>query len=72
MKNIEFVKNNNKEYEVNQDNEKYGILTFDEDQALWVLWPESIDDAIGYYDDLEETIDEIRYELTAFDDGITK
>lgn len=65
MKNIEFVKNNSKEYEVNQNNEKYGMLTFDEDQALWVLWPESIDDAIGYYGDLEETIDEIRDELTA-------
>lgn len=65
MKNIEFVKDNSKEYEVNQDNEKYGMLTFDEDQALWVLWPESIDDAISYYGDLEETIDEIHDELTA-------
>lgn len=65
MTNIEFIKNDSKEYEVEQNNEKFGVLTFDTDQNLWVLWPVSIDDAVSYYSDLDETMDEIRDELAA-------
>lgn len=65
MKKVEFEKVNSKEYNVLVGNKKYGVLKFEEDfkEPVWVLWPDSIDDAVDYFDDLEETKDAIKEEL---------
>lgn len=51
---------------VNEEN--YGELIFDTDQDAWVLWPKQIDDGVTYFDDLQETEDQIKYELEHADD----
>ena len=48
------------------DGDDYGTLKFDEDQGAWVLWPNSIDDAVTYFEDLEETQEAIAYEIENF------
>ena len=59
MKNIKFEDN-----EVLVNGNKYGELEFDKDQEAWVLYPESIDDGVTYYEDLKETQEEIKFELS--------
>lgn len=61
---VEFIKDEStKTVKVEVNGEKYGELIFDTDQDVWVLWPEQIDDSVGYFDDLKETEDQIKFEL---------
>ncbi|MBD5430890.1 MAG: hypothetical protein HDR41_00220 [Lactobacillus sp.] len=59
---VKFVKDG-KKYNIELNGENYGELTWDEDQSAWVLWSEDIDDGVTYYEDLQETKDEIIDEL---------
>ena len=68
MKQVTFSKDDAKNYSVDVDNKAYGKLTFDEDQNLWVLWPDQIDDAVSYSDDLKETEDQITDEIQSYED----
>ena len=54
--------------DVNLNDSHYGKIKFDKDQDVWVLWPLSIDDAVGYFKDLEETENTIREELEITED----
>ena len=66
---VEFIKDEStKTVKVEVNGEKYGVLIFDTDQDVWVLWPEQIDDGVGYFDDLKETEDQIKFELEHADD----
>lgn len=66
---VEFIKDEStKTVKVEVNGEKYGELIFDTDQDVWVLWPEQIDDSVGYFDDLKETEDQIKFELEHADD----
>nr|DAJ54873.1 MAG TPA: hypothetical protein [Caudoviricetes sp.] len=66
---IEFIKDEStKTVKVKVNGENYGELIFDVDQNAWVLWPEKIDDGVTYYDDLQETMDQIEFELEHADD----
>lgn len=66
---VEFIKDESTKTEkVEVNGEKYGELIFDTDQDVWVLWPEQIDDGVGYFDDLKETEDQIKFELEHADD----
>ncbi|MBV6739940.1 hypothetical protein KBABDLON_00710 [Lactobacillus gasseri] len=66
---VEFIKDEStKTVKVEVNGEKYGELIFDTDQDVWVLWPEQIDDGVGYFDDLKETEDQIKFELEHADD----
>lgn len=49
--------------EVTVDGDKYGILIFDHEQNVLVLWPSTIDDGISYSDDLAETQEIITDEI---------
>ena len=49
--------------EVTVDGDKYGILIFDHEQNVWVLWPSTIDDGVSYSDDLAETQEIITEEI---------
>lgn len=53
--------------EVNEEN--YGELIFDTDQDAWVLWPKQSDDGVTYFADLQETMDQIKYELEHADEN---
>lgn len=66
---VEFIKDESrKTVRVEVNGEKYVELIFDTDQDVWVLWPEQIDDGVGYFDDLKETEDQIKFELEHADD----
>lgn len=52
--------------EINEEN--YGELIFYTDQDAWVLWPKQIDDGVTYFADLQETEDQIKYELEHAED----
>ena len=66
---VEFIKDEStKTVKVEVNGEKYGELIFDTDQDVWVLWPEQIDYGVGYFDDLKETEDQIKFELEHADD----
>lgn len=54
--------------EVNEEN--YGELIFDTDQDAWVLWPKQIDDGVTYFADLQEAMDQIKYELEHADENL--
>lgn len=68
MKKVTFSKDDAKNYSVDVDGETYGKLTFDGDQNVWVLWPDQIDDAVSYSNDLKETEDQITDEIQNYDD----
>ena len=51
--------------DVDLNADHYGKIKFDKDQDVWVLWPLSIDDAVSYFKDLEETENTIHEELEA-------
>lgn len=63
MKKIEFIKEDKENYTVKLNDERYGSLEWNEDQEAWVLWPESINDGVTYFNDLKETEDYIKDEL---------
>lgn len=66
---VKFIKDEStKTVKVEVNGEKYGELIFDTDQDVWVLWPEQIYDGVGYFDDLKETEDQIKFELEHADD----
>ncbi|VDG18451.1 hypothetical protein MUDAN_BIHEEGNE_03315 [Lactiplantibacillus mudanjiangensis] len=58
-----FNKINENEVEVELNDETFGTLKFDAEQDAWVLWPVSIDDAVSYFDNLDETKEAITDEL---------
>ncbi|VDG31428.1 hypothetical protein MUDAN_DOGOELCO_03272 [Lactiplantibacillus mudanjiangensis] len=58
-----FNKINENEVEVELNGETFGTLKFDAEQDAWVLWPVSIDDAVSYFDNLDETKEAIADEL---------
>lgn len=64
--NIEFNEVDANKYDVLVNEDDYGTLKFDEDQGAWVLWPNSIDDAVTYFEDLEETQETITDEIKDF------
>lgn len=51
------------EVEVELNGATYGTLKFDAEQNVWVLWPNDIDDAVSYFDNLDETKEAIADEL---------
>ena len=55
MKKVKFSTTYEYQVEVTVDGDKYGILIFDHEQNVWVLWPSTIDDGVSYSDDLAET-----------------
>lgn len=57
-----FIKNGSN-WDVELNGKAYGHLTFDKEQAAWVLWPADIDDGVTYFEDLEETKQAIKDEL---------
>jgi len=63
---IKFDEVDARNYDVLVNDDDYGILTFDEDQGDWVLWPISIDDGVTYFEDLEETKEAIADEIKDF------
>lgn len=63
---IKFNELDTKNIEVLVNDSTYGKLVFDDEQNAWVLWPESIDDGITYFDDLEETKEAIHDEIVDF------
>lgn len=41
-----------------------GSLEFDKGQNVWVYWPEDLNnDGVSYYDNLQETKNELKFEL---------
>jgi hypothetical protein len=55
MKKVEFSENDNNKFDVYVDEDRYGTLELDKEQNCWVLWPNDINDGIGYFKDLKET-----------------
>lgn len=54
--------------EVTADGDKYGILMFDREQNVWVLWPSTIGNGVCYTDDLQETEDAITDEIQSYNE----
>ncbi|RMC46556.1 hypothetical protein [Lactobacillus sp. ESL0230] len=63
MKKVEFNEVDTNRFDVYVDEDRYGTLEFDKEQNCWVLWPDSIDDGVSYFDDLQETKETITDEL---------
>lgn len=68
MKKVEFSEAIDNEVEVMVNGDSYGVIKFDADQNVWVLWPADIDDGVSYFEDLEETEENIKDEIIAFDE----
>lgn len=66
MKKIQFSAAYENQIEVTVDGDKYGILIFDHEQKVWVLWAVTIDDGISYSDDLAETEETITDEIQSY------
>lgn len=64
---VEFNEIDAQNVEVLVNGDTYGKLNFDSDENVWVLWPADIDDAVSYFDNLEETEETIKDEIIAFD-----
>lgn len=69
MKKIEFSTAYENQVEVTVDGDKYGILIFDCEQGVWVLWATTIDDGISYSDNLAETEETITDEIQSYDEN---
>lgn len=54
---------NKNEVKVENNGEMYGTLKFNSNAREWVLWPNQIDDAVSYFEDLAETEEAIVDEL---------
>lgn len=63
---IKFNELDAKNVEVMANDDNYGELKFDEDQNSWVLWPNTIDDAVTYFESLDETKEAIIDEINDF------
>lgn len=63
MKKVNFEEQSDGSVLVTVNGNKYGVLEFDKDQEAWVLWPESIDDGVTYYEELDVTEEEIKEEI---------
>lgn len=65
MKNnrIEFKEIDHKEVEIYVNGIRNGVLKFDDEDEVWYLWPENLDDAVAYLEDLQETKDVVLSEL---------
>ena len=66
---VKFDEVDAKNYDVLVNEDDYGKLTFDEEQDAWVLWPNSIDDAVTYFEDLEETKEAITDEIKDYSEN---
>ncbi|MES5121361.1 hypothetical protein [Lactobacillus gasseri] len=67
---IEFIEDEmTQTVKVKANGENYGELIFDTDQDAWVLWQKQIDDGVTYFADLQETMDQIKYELEHADEN---
>ena len=60
---ITYEKVNDREYELWEDDEKIGYLEWDQRQEAWVFWNTATDDGTTYFDDLEETVEQINDEV---------
>ena len=65
---VEFNEIDAQNVEVLVNGDTYGKLNFDSDENAWVLWPVAIDDAVSYFESLEETEKAIKDEIIAFDE----
>lgn len=63
---LSFVNISEGELSVTKDGADYGKLIWDNDQAVWVLWPVAIDDGVSYFDNLDETVEAIIDEEATF------
>lgn len=68
MKKIQFSTPYENQVEVTVNGDSYGSLEFDHEQNVWVLWPVSIDDGVGYSDDLAETEETITEEIQGYNE----
>ena len=66
---VEFNELDAKNIEVLVNGDNYGKLAFDEEQDAWVLWPNSIDDGVTYFDDLKETKEAITDEIKDYSEN---
>ncbi|CAJ1187824.1 hypothetical protein CPR19092_LGOLGGFK_01096 [Companilactobacillus paralimentarius] len=66
---VKFDEVDAKNYDVLVNENDYGKLTFDEEQGAWVLWPNSIDDGVTYFEDLEETKEAIADEIKDYSEN---
>lgn len=69
MKKVEFSTPYDNQVEVTVDGDNYGILIFDHEQKVWVLWAVSIDDGISYSDSLAETEETITDEIQSYNEN---
>jgi len=69
MKKVKFGIPYENPVEVTVDGDKYGILIFDHEQNVWVLWAITIDDGISYSDDLAETEETITDEIQNYNEN---
>jgi len=65
---VEFNEIDAQNVEVLVNGDTYGKLNFYSDENVWVLWPADIDDAVSYFESLEETEKAIKDEIIAFDE----
>lgn len=63
---VEFNEIDAQNVEVLVNGDTYGKLNFDSDENVWVLWPAEIDDAVSYFNSLEETEEAISDEIIEF------
>lgn len=78
MKKVEFSKvyvddDNAKTVDVTLDGDTYGKFKFGDEEfgtqkGVWILWPDDIDDAVTYSDDLQESEDTLQDELENADE----
>lgn len=61
---INFNQNDNT-VDVYNNDDRIGYLEFDQEQEVWVFWPNDINDGITYFEDLKETEDTIAEEQEA-------
>lgn len=54
--------------EVIVDDSAFGEFKFDKDQEAWVFWPNSIDDGVTYFEDLQESFETVKDEVNQYDD----
>jgi hypothetical protein len=66
MKKVEFSTPCEDQVEVTVNGDKYGTLELDHEQNTWILWPVSIDDGVGYSDDLADTQEIITDEIQSY------
>ena len=78
MKKVEFSKvyvddDDAKTVDITVDDDNYGKFKFGDEKfgtqkGVWILWPDNIDDAVTYFDDLQESEDTLQDELENADE----